>query len=305
VCGPTATGKSRLAVDIARKFGGEVINADSMQIYRGMDIANAMPTESEMMGVKHHLFGIIEPYETFSVADWLVLAREKIAELAERSVLPVIVGGTGLYISSLVENIIFDDVGEDPDFRAEMYNLAEAHGNSYLLEQLRKVDPEAASRLHENNVKRVIRALETFKYSSIRSEERLNQSRTACSPYEVCMLGIDFEDRKMLYDRINSRVDMMISKGLVDEARIAFERRQARSTSAQAIGHKELFPAFEGTEGLESCIENLKMKTRNYSKRQMTWFRKNVYIKWLFMNENSRYVHVFEKTVAVLNDFVK
>jgi len=302
VCGPTASGKSQFAVELAKRFGGEVINADSMQVYRGMDIAVAMPSKSEMMGVKHHLFGIIEPHQRFSVAEWLVLAREKIAEVTGRSALPIVVGGTGLYISSLVDNIIFDEVGENLAFRNEMYRLAETHGNAFLLEKLRLVDSGAASRLHENNVKRVVRALETFEACGVCSSVRLEKSRGQRSPYDVCMLGLDFADRKMLYNRINNRVDSMISEGLVEEAR-RFSGN-SNCTSAQAIGHKELFEFIKGTHTLESCIETLKTKTRNYAKRQLTWFRKTANIEWLFINDDSLNVRFSENGVTILEKFM-
>ena len=310
VCGPTATGKTRLAVDIAKRFGGEIINADSMQVYRGMDIANATPTESERMGVKHHLFGIIEPEKAFSVVEWLTLAREKIAELSERSVLPVIVGGTGLYISSLVDNIIYDDIGGNLEFRKKMYELAETHGNSYILEKLREADPVAASKLHENNLKRVIRALETYEQSNgVQSAERLKKSREVCSSYDVCMLGLNFEDRSELYERINRRVDVMVENGLIEEARKTYmtinRACNEHLTAVQAIGHKELFPFFDGRESLTLCIENLKTKTRNYAKRQMTWFKKDVRIKWLFTNNEFKHVHALEKSVVILEEFVE
>jgi tRNA dimethylallyltransferase len=299
ICGPTACGKSRLAAEVAAKFGGEVINADSMQVYRGMDIAVAMPCESVQKDVPHHLFAIIEPEQAFSVAQWLVLARRKISEVAERSRLPVIVGGTGLYISSLVDNIIFDEIKEDCVFRGKMYRLAEEHGNGYLLEKLRMVDPDAACELHENNLKRVVRALESFELSGVKSARRLQQSRAEPSPYDVCMLGIDFKDRQILYDRINKRVDEMVCMGLVEEARLRFGVNAP--TASQAIGHKELIPYFIGEATLESCIETLKMKTRNYAKRQLTWFRKCEQIHWAFMNEDIENVHDLVKFVGKKN----
>jgi len=276
ICGPTACGKSRLAVDVAIKFGGEVINADSMQVYRGMDIANAMPSESEKKGVPHHLFGIVEPEESFSVVRWLELARNKIEQLAECGRLPVIVGGTGLYISSLVDNIVFDGIGGNSDFREEMYRFAKLHGNSALLERLRAVDPDAASRLHENNVKRVIRALETFEASREPAKQRIERSRAKSSPYDACVIGIEFEDRQLLYDRIDNRVDAMLKAGLTEEARRHVGAGLPCGTAAQAIGHKELLPYFNGECDIDVCIDNLKRKTRNYAKRQLTWFRKDM-----------------------------
>jgi tRNA dimethylallyltransferase len=308
VCGPTASGKSRLAAELALRFSGEVINADSMQVYRGMDIACAMPTEAEKMGVKHHLFGIIEASQPFSVVDWLELARGKIAEIESRSALPVIAGGTGLYIASLVDNIIFDETGGDFAFREEMYSLAKARGNAFVLGKLREVDPGAASALHENNLKRVIRALETFKMSKISLAQRTERSRAECSPYEVCVFGIDFRDRQALYNRINDRVDLMISNGLIDEAKRYYAANPSvnpeRITSSQAIGHKELLPFITGNGDLDSCIDNLKRKTRNYAKRQLTWFRKDKRIHWLFPDEreSSGFDSILEKATVILKN---
>jgi tRNA dimethylallyltransferase len=298
VCGPTASGKSRLAIDIAKRFGGEVINADSMQVYRGMDIANAMPTLSEMSEVPHHLFGVAEPCQDFSVAEWLRLARGKIAELASREVMPVIVGGTGLYISSLVDNIIFDEISGNAEFRNEMYEISKTHGNSFLLEKLRKVDPVAASNLHENNVKRIVRALEAFEVSGKSGEKRLLQSRSQPSPYEACMLAVDF-DRKELYRRIDSRVDTMVKMGLVEESK----RFMPETTSAQALGHKELLPFHKGEETLEFCLENLKKKTRNYAKRQLTWFRRYEKDERFHLLKFTEYDVLLEKATSVLNIF--
>jgi len=298
VCGPTASGKSKLAVDIAKYVGGEVINADSMQVYKGMDIAVAMPSEEEKMGVPHHLFGFVEPTQDFSVAQWLELAREKIAELSERGVTPVIVGGTGLYISSLVDNIIFDDIGENKEFREEMYRLAEVHGNGFLLEKLREVDPAAASRLHENNVKRVVRALETFEVSGKLSTERLEQSRSVCSSFATRMFAVRFENRNILYERIEQRIGKMIEAGLVDEAK----KIVLNSTSSQALGHKELQPFFRGYETLETCMNTLKQKTRNYAKRQLTWFRKDERIQWLDFTD---YPLILENAIKIIKNFKK
>ena len=165
VCGPTASGKTKLAVDIAREFGGEIVSADSMQIYKGMNIASAKPTEEEKMGIPHHLMDFLEPTEPFSVADYVTMARDVIADVHARGKLPVVCGGTGLYINSLIDNIEFDDTGSDPSYRAELNALAEEKGNAYVLDMLRNVDPEAAGQLHENNLKRIIRALEVYKLS--------------------------------------------------------------------------------------------------------------------------------------------
>ena len=305
VCGPTASGKSALAVDVAKKLGGEIINADSMQVYKGMDIANATPSECERGGVPHHIFGIIEPSSAFSVAEWLSLARGKIAEVAARSALPVIVGGTGLYISSLIDNIIFDDIGQDTTFRNEMYALAAQRGNAFLLDMLRDVDSSAAEVLHENNTKRIVRALETYKHGGADLRTRLEKSRSESSPYDALVFGTCFSDRAKLYERINKRVDMMLAAGLLDEARFAVADFAANPTSSQAIGHKELAAYISGTETLEVCVENLKRKTRNYAKRQLTWFRKVRGLQWLLMDSEDDYAQSFDKIVSQVAGYEK
>ena len=291
VCGPTASGKTKLAVDIARKFGGEVISADSMQIYKGMDIASAKPTEEEKMGIPHHLMDFLEPTEPFSVADYVTMARRVIADINARGKLPVICGGTGLYINSLIDNIEFDDTGSDPAYRAELNSLAENNGNGYVLDMLRKVDPEAASQLHENNLKRIIRALEVYKLSGKTMTEQKALSRLNPSPYEPCMMMID-HPRDVLYERIDRRVDMMIEAGLEAEAREFFTHNDY-VTASQAIGYKELRPYINGELGLAECVETLKRETRRYAKRQLTWFKKDSRIEHIFAPKEVKYDKIF------------
>jgi len=305
VCGPTASGKTRLAADLAYTFGGEVVNADSMQVYRGMDIASAMPEESEKRGIPHHLYGFLDPETPFSVADYLPQARRIIAEISDRGNLPIIAGGTGFYISSLIDGADFQGPnldGPDPAFRDKMYKLAEEKGNSYLLEKLREVSPEAASRLHENNVKRVVRALEIAK--SGKKDSRVFGEKT----YDALVLGLDFADRQTLYARINRRVDVMLENGLLDEARRFFEKNSATSsqaTSLQAIGHKEFFPYFEGVSALAECAETLKRRTRNYAKRQLTWFRRIPEVNWLIAESEQNYEKILQKASETIDKFLK
>ncbi|MCL1881829.1 MAG: tRNA (adenosine(37)-N6)-dimethylallyltransferase MiaA [Oscillospiraceae bacterium] len=304
VCGATASGKSQLGIDIARKFGGEIVNADSMQVYKGMDIATAMPSASEMAEVPHHLFAILEPEQSFSVVQWIELAKTKIAEIESRGAIPVIVGGTGLYISSLIDDVTFSETKVNPEFRQKMYKFAQNHGNEALHAKLREVDFEAYSRLHMNNTKRIIRALELANKNVSEKSPEFVQNTSEHSPLKPVMFTIEFEERQMLYDRINVRVDGMIANGLIEEARkFVFKKNQINCefcTAAQAIGHKEFLPYFNGIAELDSCIETLKMKTRNYAKRQLTWFRKNEQIHRLFVNENTKYVHIFQKASVVL-----
>ena len=287
VCGPTASGKTRLAVDLAREFDGEVVSADSMQIYKGMDIASAKPTEAEKMGIPHHLMDFLEPTEAFSVADYAMLARKAIADIHERGKLPIMCGGTGLYINTVVDNIEFDDTGSDPAYREELSVLAKEKGAAYLREMLREIDPQSAAELHENNQKRIIRALEVYKLSGKTMTELKKESRMHPSPYVPCMMMIDYE-REALYERIDRRVDIMLEAGLLDEAREFFTHTD-HPTAAQAIGYKELRPFLDGVSTLEECVEGLKRTTRNYAKRQLTWFRKDDRINRIPAGKDTEY----------------
>ena len=292
VCGPTASGKTKLAVDLALEFDGEVVSADSMQIYKGMDIASAKPTEAEKMGVPHHLMGFLEPTEAFSVADYVILARKAIADIHLRGKLPVICGGTGLYINSLIDNIEFDDTGSDPAYRAELNALAAEKGAAYLRDMLMAVDPQSAAELHENNRKRIIRALEVYHLSGKTMTELKAQSRLNPSPYEPCMMMID-HPREVLYERIDRRVDMMLEAGLLDEAR-EFFTHDDYITAAQAIGYKELRPYIDGVQTLDECIDRLKRETRRYAKRQLTWFKKDSRIEHISAGNDVKYEEIIK-----------
>lgn len=272
VCGPTASGKTELGVRLAQETDGEIISADSMQIYKGMDIASAKPSKNEMGGVPHHLMDFLSPDTAFSVADYLKLARNCISDIHARGKLPIVVGGTGLYISSLMNNIQFDDTGSDAAFREKMKKLAETEGNIAVWERLKEVDPKTALELHPNNLNRVIRALEVFWLSGVTLSEAKEKSRRQETPYRACYIMPDYS-REELYGRINRRADVMISKGLVEEAR-EFYTHTDYVTAAQAIGYKELKPYLEGEKSISECIEALKQATRNYAKRQLTWFNK-------------------------------
>lgn len=272
ICGPTASGKTALGVELAKRLEGEIISADSMQIYKGMDIASAKPSEEEKQGIPHHLMDFLPLNKPFSVADYVELAHNCIQDVANRGKLPIIVGGTGLYISSLINNITFDDTGSDPDFRGEMREFAAQNGNEALHKRLEEVDPETAEKLHPNNVNRIIRALEVYRLSGITMTLAQEKSREQESPYRTCIIMPDFP-REQLYRRINLRADEMIKRGLVEEAKEFFTHSDY-VTSAQAIGYKELKPYLDGEKTFEECTERLKQVTRNYAKRQLTWFNK-------------------------------
>ena len=280
VLGPTATGKTDLAIHLARRFGGEIISADSMQIYRGLDIGTAKATVQEQQAAPHHLIDICDPQQRFSVADYLTLAREKITEIAGRGAVPIIAGGTGLYISSLIEGIRFLDEPADDGLRARLAQQARELGGEEMYRRLEALDPQAAAAIHPHNEKRVLRALELYEKTGRTITSQREQSRAQEAPYNPLLLGLNFESREQLYQRIGLRIDRMLGQGVLEEARRVYENRDGWITAAQAIGYKEFFPYFEGTATLEACVNKLKQATRNYAKRQLTWFRRMERVNW-------------------------
>lgn len=302
VAGPTASGKTWLGVELAKKYGGEVISADSMQIYKGMDIASAKPTEDEMQGIPHHLIDFLDRDIVFSAADYVRFAREKIDEVLSRGKLPVIVGGTGLYIDSLLENVKFSEGGSDEAYRETLYAFAAQEGNEALHRRLEEVDPEAAKSIHPNNTVRVVRALEVYHVTGRKFSELKKESRTEESPYDSLIIGLNYHDRQKLYDRINLRVDEMAERGLVEEARELYDHGGMK-TAANAIGFKEFIPFFQGVETLEACIDKIKQETRRYAKRQLTWFRKNPSIQWIFLDEFNKKNEILEKSEKCIANY--
>ena len=285
VVGPTASGKTALAVELALRLDGEVISADSMQIYRNMDIATAKPTPDEMRGVPHHLIDFLDPGEGFSVARYCELARPVIADITGRGKLPIIAGGTGLYIDSLLGNVSFTEQESDPALRAELQRELDEKGIDHMLDTLRSFDPSSADELSSGrNPKRVIRAIEMYRSTGMTRTE-LNAAQTAVpSPYKAVRIGLRADDREYLYDRINRRVDKMLADGLIDEAR-RFYDSQAGATAAAAIGYKELLPYLRGEAELDCCVESLKRSTRRYAKRQLTWFGRDPDIHWFSIDK--------------------
>ncbi len=300
VVGPTASGKSRLAVELALRRGGEVISADSMQIYQGMSIGTAKPTEEEMCGVPHHLIGFAPLSHSFSVADYVPLAAQCIAEVRERGNLPILAGGTGLYVRSLLQNIDFAETDRDDALRAQLQEQAQREGTEPLMEELRRIDPESAARIHPNNIPRVIRAIEIYRTTGATMTEQLARSRQTPTPYRSCVIGLDFRDRAVLYDRINRRVDDMMASGLLEEAREVLS--QHSETALQAIGYKELQPYFSGDCTLEQAAERIKQETRHYAKRQLTWFRRDQNIHWLFVDDYSEFEELAAQALRLLDE---
>ncbi len=284
VVGPTASGKTSLAVKLAKIFDGEVISADSMQVYKGMDIATAKPDEEEMSGVPHHLISIISPDEEFSVSRFKVLATKAVNDIVSRGKLPIIAGGTGLYVDSFLGNTNFLENTKNDEIRAELAKRLEKEGAESLYNELKEKDPSAAEKIHPNNALKIIRALEIF-YSSGKTLTYQNElSHLEESPYDSFIIGLNATDRDVLYDRINRRVDIMTDNGLVEETKMFFETKTA-STACQAIGYKEMKPYLDDLISLEEAKENLKQATRRYAKRQLTWFRRNEKVNWLNIDE--------------------
>lgn len=284
VVGPTASGKTSLAVNICKAVGGQAVSCDSMQIYKGMDIATAKPTEKEMCGIPHHLIGFVEPNEPFSVAKYCEAANKVIAEIHSQNKKAVLVGGTGLYFSSLVDNIEFLPAQTDEEYREYLKKRAQEQGAEVLLDELFAIDPDQAKTLHVNNLGRIIRALEIYHTTGKTKTMQNEQSKLKPSPYDLTAICLDAKNRQFLYDRINKRVDIMLESGLVNEAESFFSSGLG-STACQAIGYKELYPYFVGEKSLDECIENLKMQTRRYAKRQLTWFRRDERMNFLFIDD--------------------
>lgn len=297
VVGATASGKTDLAVKLAKAVDGEIISADSMQVYKNMPIATAVATKEEQDGVPHHLVEFLDTDQTFSVADFVERAKVLIDEITARGRVPIVAGGTGLFVDSLVKNISFSQVGSNAEIRNE---LAEK-SNEELFEKLLELDPKSAENIHPNNRKRVIRALELCMSGTSKTEQNEN-SMLIDSPYDALYIGIGYQDRQKLYDRINKRVDLMLEAGLENEARQMLGKQGL--TARQAIGHKELQPYIDGNITLDEAVEGLKRETRRYAKRQLTWFRRNENINWLYADEMSR-DELVEKAVDLAKNHLK
>lgn len=303
VVGPTATGKTRLAVEISIRYGGEVVSADSMQIYRGLDIGTAKPSADEMRGIPHHLIDFLDPSAAFSVADYVGLASEQIAEIYARGRLPVIAGGTGLYVRSLLTNVSFAPQGRDDTLRECLQKKAETEGPESLAEELRSFDPESAQRIHPNNIGRMIRAIEVYRVTGVTMTEQMKRSKEVPPPYNDVVIGLTYRDREKLYRAINLRVDKMMQAGLLQEAEKVYQL-PFPSTAAQAIGYKEFFPYFRGECSLEDSVESVKRESRRYAKRQLTWFRRDEKINWLFVDEAADFGELFAQTCNIIEQAI-
>lgn len=301
VGGPTASGKTALSVGLAKAFGGEIINADSMQIYKNLDVGTAKPSIEERQGIPHYLLDFLPPETPYSVADFTAAADPLIQEITARGKLPLVVGGTGLYITSLLNGMAFTPEKTDPAIRARLQERAEAERGAALYAELQSIDPDYAAQVHPNNLPRVIRALELYAATGRRmSEERVN-ARPAEPPYRSLCLCLTCRDRAVLYDRIERRVNLMVENGVLAEAKQVYDHRDTYRTAAQAIGYKEFFPYFEGTGSLDECTARLKQATRNYAKRQLTWFRRQNDAVWLYIDEEN----VLDRACELVREFLQ
>ncbi|GED24679.1 tRNA dimethylallyltransferase [Brevibacillus agri] len=283
IIGPTAVGKTQLSLDLAQQFNGEIISGDSMQVYRGMDIGTAKAEPAELALVPHHLIDIKNPDEEYSVALFQESATRLITEINQRERLPFIVGGTGLYIESVTHRFQFSQAAQDPELRERLQRLADAEGVEALHARLADVDPITAQRLHPNDVKRVIRALEIYESTGYKMSDF--QLRAQHSPYDLVMIGLTME-RAVLYERINRRVELMIEAGLVEEVRGLLDKGyDASMVSMQGLGYKELIPYLYGEITLEKAINDIQQRTRHFAKRQLSWFRRIPEVQWFDMTD--------------------
>lgn len=304
IAGPTASGKTALAVRMAQRFGGEVVSADSMQVYDTLRIGTARPTPEETAGVPHHLQGCVPLSAPYSVAQYVKDASAAVEDIAARDKLPVLCGGTGLYISSFLDNLAFTEEAGDPALRESLRQKAEAQGGRALLDELREFDPETADRLHENDLGRIIRAIEVYRMTGVPMSEAARRAKSRPSPYDGCLIVLDARDRAFLYDRIDRRVDIMVSEGLLDEARQVLSSGQA-ATAMQAIGYKELAPWLAGELPLAEALENLKRGTRRYAKRQLSWFRRMEGAHWLYIDEYDTPEALADAAAAIWEHYLK
>ena len=287
VVGPTASGKTAISVELAKRLGGEVVSCDSMQVYRRMNIGTAKPTKEETCGIAHHLIDAVEPDAPFSCAEYVVAAGEAVVDISARGKLPILCGGTGLYLDRFLCGEM-EETHADEDLRASLFAYAEKNGVEALHARLREVDPESAQAIHPNNVKRVVRALEIYEQTGISKSEFDRRSQTVESPYDAVVIGLYYPRREVLYERINRRVDMMLEDGLLEETKKLLEEGvfDVNLTAAQAIGYKELLGYLDGRETLTEATENLKTATRRYAKRQLTWFGAKPYVEWVEMEKD-------------------
>lgn len=300
--GPTAVGKTKASIGLAKALNGEIISADSMQVYKYMDIGSAKIRPEEMQYIKHYLVDVLEPDEEFNVVRFQQMAKQAMDEIYAKGKIPIVVGGTGFYIQALLYDIDFTENDEDTSYREELEQLANEKGAEYLHEMLREVDPASAESIHANNVKRVIRALEFYKQTGKKISEHNEKERAKESPYEFCYFVLN-DDRQLLYDRIDLRIDQMLEEGLLEEVTALKNKGYTKDmVSMQGLGYKEILDYLNGEYSLEEAIYILKRDTRHFAKRQLTWFRRERDVIWIDKNE---YDHDEEKILDVMLSYVK
>ncbi len=300
VCGPTASGKTALAIALAQRLGGEIVSADSMQIYRGMDIGTAKPDEDERAAAVHHMIDIADPGEVFSAARYSQQASVIVDDIIARGKTPIICGGTGLYINALISGNDFAKNGEDSGIRALLEEEYKSKGAEHIHNRLKLVDPESADRLHVNDIKRVIRALEVFELTGKTITEHNRLSKLTKPRYDAVFIGIAPVDRQVLYERINIRVDRMLELGLEREVRELYSAGKLTGTASQAIGYKEMLSYISGVGTLQQAADMIKQKSRNYAKRQLTWFKSDERIRWLEYERDFNFDGLCQKATSFI-----
>lgn len=300
ICGPTASGKTALSVALAKQLHTEIISADSMQIYRGMDIGTAKPTAAERQGVPHHLLDVCAPGEPFSVARYVELADAAAQDVLSRGMVPIVAGGTGLYMDALIECSTFSGDETDLSVREKYQRMAAEQGNEAVHACLAKVDPEGAGRLHPNNLKRVIRALEVYEQTGMTIDAFNRLHKRPAPKYAALKIGICPAERQTLYDRIDRRVDQMLADGLLEETKRLLDSGALAGTAAQAIGYKELLGYLQGDAPLADCVALLKQRSRNYAKRQLTWLKRDDNIHWIYYNNGEKLPAILQEATEYL-----
>lgn len=280
ICGPTASGKTSLSIELAKRIQGEIISCDSMQIYQEMDIGTAKPTQEERQGIQHYLLDCVSPEERYSVADYKKDAKKAIREIIEKGKTPIVVGGTGLYIDSLIYEIEYPNIEFDKEYRKKLEERVQAEGLEKLYEEAEKIDSLAAKKISKNDEKRILRILEIYHATGRTKTEQEIESRKKPVEYDYHVYALKW-DREILYERINKRVDQMLKQGLIEEVKEILKRHKEFPTAMQGLGYKEVVEYLNGNVTKEEMIEKIKMETRRYAKRQMTWFRKNKQTIWL------------------------
>ena len=302
VVGPTATGKTKMGVALARRFGGEVVSVDSMQLYRGMEIGTAAPTAEEMEGIPHHMVGVADPAESWSAARYVRAADACVQDILRRGRLPVLVGGTGLYLDALIRGTDFAAGSQGGEIRQALQRRAQTEGIEVLLEELRRIDPQAAAKLHPRDEKRIIRALEVWQETGQTITEHDRWERQRPPKYDALYIGLDFIDRQDLRDRIDRRVDSMVAGGLLAEVETLLASGLPReATALQAIGYKQFLPVAEKKAIAETAIEEVKLHSRQYAKRQLTWLRRNPEIFWVRWGHEPNFPEGLQKATEYLH----